>query len=359
MQTASCLAAGAGLNVTPIQDKLLGDPGIFVVDGRAGDTWKLLGQEEVMRHLVEETKSLPGCAAAEPAARFLVHHMLSQAGTAPGVHAFATHDSLVTATVAHLVGEPLGVQDWPWFLEAAFFWEQDGNVHSAYRGWHAVRTAPLVALTEDDVVGFARREVAATVGLDCPARFFLAGGAFKALLTGRPPRDLDLWAPSVEDRAVLEATLRRRGAQPLPEQSHTQAFRLGDRIIELSLYTEPGTLEEHLLGFDLALAAVGAEHRPSDRWRAVVHPLAHRSVERRSVLLLDELKNWKHSLTSLERLRRYATELGYTAPTSEEGRIWSIFESQPRDVQAEMVERFQCNARHDQGVAEEVAGRVR
>lgn len=50
-----------------------------------------------------------------------------------------------------------------------------------------------------DVIEFARREVARTVGLGSGARFFLAGGAFKSLLTGRPPRDLDLWAPSVED----------------------------------------------------------------------------------------------------------------------------------------------------------------
>lgn len=359
MQTANCMATGAGLKATTKQDKLLGDPGVFVVDGRAGDTWNRLGHEEVMRHLVEETALLPGCASAEPAARFLVHHMLSQAGDIAGIHAFATHDSLVTATLARLLGKRLGVQDWPWYLEAAFFWEQDGQVHIAYRGWHATRMAPLVGFTEDDVLGFARREVAATVGLDCPARFFLAGGAFKTLLTGKPPRDLDLWAPSTQDRAILEATLRRRGAQPLPEQPYTQGFRLGERVIELPLNTEPDTLEERLLRFDLGLCAVGAEHLPGDRWRAVVHPLAQTSIERRAVLLLDELKNWRHSLISLERLRRYAAELGYAVPACEEARIWSIFERQPRDMQAAMVERFELSSRHDQGIAEEIRSRFR
>jgi|JI10StandDraft_1071094.scaffolds.fasta_scaffold00495_4 broad specificity phosphatase PhoE len=359
MQTASCLAKGAGLPGPPRLDTLLGDPGVFVVDGRAGDTWRRLGHEEVMRNLVEEREPLPGCASAEPAARFLVHHMLAAMGGVPGVHAFATHDSLVTATAARLLGEPLAMSSWPWYLEAAFFWEEDGKVHCAYRDWHGTRASPVVGLSAEDVTGFARREVAATVGLDCPARFFVAGGAFKTLLNGRPPRDLDLWAPSEADRTVLAARLRARGAQPLPEQPYTQGYRLGDRIIELPLSTQADSLEDLLRRFDLGLSAIGVEHRPGDDWRAVVHPLAHASVERREVLLLEELPNWKHSLTSLERMRRYARELGFTVPASQEARIWAIFDSQPRDVQASMVERFARTARHDQGVQEEVACRFR
>ncbi|MEQ1503710.1 MAG: histidine phosphatase family protein [Myxococcota bacterium] len=359
MQTGARLAEGAELDVPCSPDRLLGDPGVYVVDPRAGDTWRALGHEEVMRHLVERDEVLPGCADADAAARFLVHHMLAATGRVAGIHAFATHDSLVTATAARLLGERLTAADWPWYLEAAFFWEDAGEVHTAYRSWHGARPTPLVGLTERDAVALARREVAATVGLDCPARFFLAGGAFKTLLTGRPPRDLDLWSPSPADRAALEATLRERGAVALPEQPYTQGFQLGDRIVELPLHTEPDSLEERLSRFDLALSAIGAEHRPVDRWRAVVHPLAQASVARREVLLIEELKNWRHGLTSLERLRRYAAELGYDAPPAEEARIWAIFESQPREVQEGMVERFRTSARHDQGVAEEVTWRFR
>ncbi len=230
-------------------------------------------------------------------------------------------------------------------------------VHVAYREWRGQRPAPLIGLTEEDVVHFARREVAETVGLDCPARFFLAGGAFKTLLTGRPPRDLDLWAPSPEDRAVLEARLLERGARPLPPQPYTRAFRLGDRLIELPLKTEPSSLEERLARFDLALSAIGAEYRPQDEWRAVIHPLAQASVDRRQVLLLDEVPNWKHGLGSLERMRRYAAELGFVAPASEQERVWRIFEAQSPEMRKGMIERFQEVAKHDQGVAEELACR--
>ena len=76
-----------------------------------------------------------------------------------------------------------------------------------------------------------------------------------------------------------------------------------------------------------------------------------------TVLLLDELRNWRHSLTSLERLRRYAHELGFDAPKAEEARIWAIYDAQPSALRRGMLERFHATARHDQGIAEEVACR--
>ena len=357
MQTSERLVEGADLNLEVHPDTLLGGPGVYMLDGRAGPHWSDLGHEEMMRRLVEDAPPLPGCAASDAAARFLVHHMLASARGQPGVHAFSTHDSLVTATAARMLREPLQRRDWPRYLEAAFFWEDDGEVQVAYQDRRRGRPAPLVGLNDGDVVSLARREIAATVGLDCPARFFLAGGAFKTLLTGRPPRDLDLWAPSPEDRALLRATLLDRGAEPLERQPYSESFRLGAHVVELPLKTEPATLEERLQRFDLALSAIGAECRPGDRWRAVIHPLAQTSVARRQVLLLDELPNWRHSLGSLERMRRYAGELGYEVPAAEERRIWSLFEAQSPEMKRGMVERFQAVALHDQGVAEELACR--
>lgn len=357
VQTSERLVEGAGLGLGVRQDTLLGDPGVYMLDRRAGPYWRDLGHEEMMRRLVGDAPPLPGCAASDSAARFLVHHMLAAGRGQPGIHAFSTHDSLVTATAARMLRTPLQRNDWPLYLEAAFFWEADGEVQVAYQDGRGARPAPLIGLSEGDVVSFARREVAATVGLDCPARFFLAGGAFKTLLTGRPPRDLDLWAPSLDDRALLKRALLDRGAEPLPKQPYSESFRLGPRVVELPLKTEPATLEERLQHFDLALSAIGAEHRPRDSWRAVIHPLAHASVARRQVLLLDELPNWKHSLGSLERMRRYAAELGYEAPAAEEQRIWSIFGAQSPEMRRGMIERFETVARHDQGVAEELACR--
>ena len=75
--------------------------------------------------------------------------------------------------------------------------------------------------------------------------------------------------------------------------------------------TEPAELEDRLARFDLALSAVGVEHAADGGWRAVIHPLALESVLRREMLLLKPLVNWKYALATLERMRRYAAELGF------------------------------------------------
>lgn len=356
MQTAERLLEGAGVGGAVRPDTHLGDPGIYMLDRRAGPHWRELGHEGMMTRLVTNQPPLSGCADADASARFLVLHMLAAARGAPGVHAFVTHDSLVTATAARLLDVPLTRDDWPWYLEAVFFWEENDGIHAAYRDRRRAVATPLVGLDEAHVIAFARREVAATVGLDCPARFFLAGGVFKTLLSGRPPRDLDIWAASPSDRAVIEARLIKRGAERLPEQPYTQGFRLNGRVVELSLNTESGSLEECLARFDLALAAIGAEHSPEDQWRAVIHPLALASAAKRQVLLLDELLNWKHALASLVRLRSYANELGFEVPLSEEQRIWALFDAQP-EMRQGMLERFKASTRFEPCIAEEASCR--
>lgn len=342
IQTAEMLCAGAGVELPIVPDLLLGDPGVFVLDGRtAWKNWVALGHEGVMQHLVSAKSALPGMANPDAAARYLVNHMLASTAQTPGLHVFVTHDSLVTATAARLLGRALGPESWPWYLEGAFFWRDDEGLHAAYRDEHRVGVPePLCGLREMDVIEFARREVAQTVGLDSGARFFLAGGAFKSLLTGRPPRDLDLWAPSVEDRNLLVEALDRRGARRLRARTFADAFEIAGRVVVVPHKTSLYTLEERLAHFDLALSAIGAEHRPSDDWSASIHDLARTSVERRTVLLLKPLVNWKYALTTLERMRRYAAELGFASCAEDEAEVWRVFESQPDELKAGMLARY-------------------
>lgn len=359
VQTAEVLREGAGVDLPIVCDRLLGDPGVYVLDGRrAWTNWESRGHEGVMAHLVEQHDALPGMARPDPAARFLVHHMLAAAQTAPGVHVFVTHDSLVTATAARLLHRVLTKEDWPWYLEGAFFWRGSNGLHAAYRDEHRVAACErLCALDEADVVEYARREVAQTVGLDSGARFFLAGGAFKTLLTGQPPRDLDLWAPSEEDRSALIVALLRKGAQRLPARPFADAFAVAERVVEVPHQSGPLTLRERLARFDLALSAIGVEHQPGDRWAAEIHPLAHLSVQQRQVLLLKPLANWKYALTTLERMRRYAAELGFAIPPEEEAEIWRVFSEQTQDMRARMIERFARTGSGGFRVAEEASCR--
>ena len=95
-----------------------------------------------------------------------------------------------------------------------------------------------------------------------------------------------------------------------------------------------------IVHFDLALSAIGAEHRPGDDWSACIHDLARVSVERRTILLLKPLVNWKYALTTLQRMRRYAAELGFASCADEEAEVWRVFESQPDDLRAGMLARY-------------------
>jgi hypothetical protein len=275
------------------------------------------------------------------------------------MHVFVTHDSLVTATAARLLGRPLGLDDWPWFLEGAFFWPSGEGIHVAYRDDEAVRPGSLCGLQEADVVEFARREIAATVGFDSGARFFLAGGAFKSLLTGRPPRDLDLWAASERDRLLLVAALRARGAQPCGARPFADAFEIAGRVVEIPHRSECDTLSDRLARFDIAISAVGVEHRPHEEWSVIVHPLALESVRRREVLLLKPLVNWRYALATLERMRRYAEELDFESPAAEEEEIWKVFESQDTEMRAGLIERFHRTATGGFNVLEDLARRGR
>lgn len=359
VQTAEAVRDGAGLAIGIEQDRLLGRPGAFVCDSRLSrPVWEGLGHEAVMARLVSSGPLLTGMAAPSHAARFLVQHMLAVAGDAPGLHLFVTHDSLVTATAAQLLGEPLGTDAWPWYLEAAVFWRDGDAVRVAYRERRAAVPTPLCALTPAHVVELARREVGATVGLDCQSRFFLAGGAFKALLTGRAVHDLDLWPPSEADRAGVVAALLARGAEALAPRPFADAFEFRGRVIEVAHRTDPASLEERLARFDIGLSAVGAEHLSGDRWRAVVDPLATESVARRLVLLLKPLANWRHALATLERMRRYAAELGYEVPEDEVAEVWRVFDAQDSEMQRGMLARFDRSARGGYGVREEAVRRL-
>ena len=358
VQTAEELARGAGRELPVTPNRLLGDPGAFVMDGaRAWPNWERLGHAGVMKHLVSEAQALPGMARPTEAARFLVQSMLAACRGEPGVHIFVTHDSLVTATVARMSGRELKEKDWPWCLEGAFFWEEGDSVHMVYREQEVMASRPLCGLSEHEVIEFARREIAATVGLETGARFFLAGGAFKSLLTGRAPRDLDLWASSARDRASLVSALRERGAKTLAPGPFADAFLIAGRVIEIPHKTAPATLSERLARFDIGLSAVGVEHRPDETWSALVHPLALESVQAREVRLLKPLVNWKYALTTLERMRRYAEELSYVVPEAEEAEIWRVFEALSPEQRGGLIERYQKTGSGAHGVMEEVACR--
>ena len=70
LQTAEVLRGGAGADLPIVSDRLLGDPGIYVIDEQLAWTqWQTLGHEGVMHHLVSSSHALPGMSRPDEAAR--------------------------------------------------------------------------------------------------------------------------------------------------------------------------------------------------------------------------------------------------------------------------------------------------
>lgn len=210
----------------------------------------------------------------------------------------------------------------------------------------------------ESVIAFAREQLV-PLCREFPGRFFLAGGAFKTLLHGRPPHDLDLWPASILDRQMLLVHLEAQGALLLEDNPPFQtSFQLSGRRLEVAYDCTPATLEERLSRFDLGLSAIGVEYAEG-HWRGHVQPLAAESVQRREVLLLRPLANWKYLLATLERLRRYGEELGYRVPVREEQYLWDLFEAQPRESQDALMTRHARVAREASGILAEASLRLR
>ncbi|ATE58630.1 histidine phosphatase family protein [Thauera sinica] len=134
VQTAGLIgdAAGAALQIVP--DRMLGDPGAYVIDRRlAGRNWLAMGSRGIMEHLAFRDDPLPGTEHPDAGARKLVRHMLQVAVDVPGLHVFVTHDILLAATAARFLGPPQGPQPWPRYLEGAFFWRDEDGLKAAYR----------------------------------------------------------------------------------------------------------------------------------------------------------------------------------------------------------------------------------
>lgn len=172
-------------------------------------------------------------------------------------------------------------------------------------------------------------------------RVFLIGGAYKSLIHGRLPRDLDLFAADPDSRRQLVVALRARGARTVRDNPpYQELLSIDEILIEVAYDTEESLLAGRLSRCDLAPSAVGCERGP-DGDRALVHSLAHESIASRQVLLLKPLLNWKYALYTLERMYRYAQELSFVVPPQEESYIWSLYASQPVAERIKMIQRYE------------------
>lgn len=138
-ETAEALRAGAGANCDVVQDRMLGDPGVFVVDPRqAWRSWGGLGPGTIARSLMTGNAVPPGFAEPGHAARRLAEHLSNHLPVTPGVHVFVTHDTVLGPFIAQGLGRVLDGATWPSFLHGALLWKDGKNLVLAYREWMRV-----------------------------------------------------------------------------------------------------------------------------------------------------------------------------------------------------------------------------
>lgn len=216
-------------------------------------------------------------------------------------------------------------------------------------------------LEECTVLRFGSNLLASSIR-GVPAHFFLAGGAFKSILTGCQPHDLDIWTSSQTERKRLICLMSNAGARQLPSTPFADRFEVrGGLVAEIVRNTAFQSLPELCGSFDLALSAVGVEFLPDGTCRAFIHPLALESIRRRAVLLLKPLRNTHYILATLERMRRYAHELGFQSPPEEEELVWRMFDDALNATsltQKKLLNRLQRAGRGGFGVAEEARERM-
>lgn len=127
IETAQHLLSGSGIECDVGEDRQLGDPSVFVTDGRlAMESLNGLGFHQAARRL-GEGEALPGFADPDHAAGQFVSLAESLLTVQAVVHVLVTHDLMLSTFVARITGQPLPELEWPGYLHGVMLWrEQEG-----------------------------------------------------------------------------------------------------------------------------------------------------------------------------------------------------------------------------------------
>lgn len=120
MQTAEIVAEASDcFSKEIIQDRDLGDPGFIIEDGdEAWTHWQSKGQEAVNQHLLSGSEKWSGFFDLDEAStKFsekIFRYLVEQE---KGIHIWVTHDTVLATFASRVLGSPLSIQQWPYFLD--------------------------------------------------------------------------------------------------------------------------------------------------------------------------------------------------------------------------------------------------
>ena len=151
VDTALAVIAGAKHASAPIHDRLLGDPGAFVVDGECAMAELVSRGFHPAARQLGNGEQLPGFADPDRATQQLLALAHSLLAAEPSrVHVLVTHDLILSTMVARVRGVALEGREWPGYLHGLAVWRDKLQLVSRYAAVeHAVPNRLVLELRTD------------------------------------------------------------------------------------------------------------------------------------------------------------------------------------------------------------------
>lgn len=348
-QTAAAIAAGAGQKVEIQPSFLLAT--IDILDIRKFKELEKQGislkKHNWLSPLLQNEK-LPGFTPLHFGAPLLclyLKHYCQQ----PGFHIFCTHDHIIAYLLTYLIQESYPKELCPRCLEGILLRFKNHHIEAWYRDLHWNIPLPSLEFSHKNVELFGHLLHNIVFSSTSNLQYCLAGGAFKTLLTGKFPNDVDIWPSSNEEREKILQTLLKRGAIPLQQNHYCETFQYHNLKIEIA-FKNKTNLQQVVKNFDIPLACVGFQWNPqTNNGNTFLHPTALEDIQKKQIQLFLPPPNPSYILSSLERIQRYQKELNklqFTILPQTEQNAWQYFEKQSPQMQQKMLDRYLRTSRN-------------
>ena len=133
--TAKAILRGGGWAEEVALDRILGDPGPFVVDEEvSGALFLGIGILEIVRHQLTCTEPPAGMRPTAEGVGLLLGLTTNELRSRGRLNIYVTHDAILAVLVAHLYRLPVDEINWPDYLDGLLLWRCGNRFHFIWRG---------------------------------------------------------------------------------------------------------------------------------------------------------------------------------------------------------------------------------
>ena len=136
VQTSEAILRGGGLPGVAALDRMLGDPGPFVVDPQvSGKLFLQTGIFEIVHRQLGDTEPPPGMRPTAEGIELLLCLTTDNLENQGRLNVYVTHDAVLSVLVATLFRSPLEETGWPQYLEGLLLWRTARLLHFSWRAF--------------------------------------------------------------------------------------------------------------------------------------------------------------------------------------------------------------------------------